>query len=190
MMEQNTSSIIDLIRQARSWAKTSAPVFSDVTSIRGELRSRRKKLIRSFISLEELVGKGDAMNEAEAEALSDYLAQRTVAIWKVKEPESVDFCKTFYTLAIVAIASGNVGSESVDDIIQLAECLVRSRDTFTIVMKGLLPAERIGSLFRLVSEVNEGFFDIRFEDAVLGGVAVFLGALEDPLGAVDEERLV
>ena len=181
-MEKGRSvfSIDSCITQVRISSKNQKASFGNLYSVREELRLRRKNLIGSYISLEEIVGQGDAISEPLVEELSEYLAQRTVTLWPQQSAINVPLYKSFYSLAITAVASGKVGNESVDDIIQLAECLVRSRDIFTDVMRNLLPLDRIGELFRFVS-AEESCFAVGFEDAVLGSVAIFLGALEDPI---------
>ena len=83
-------------------------------------------------------------------------------------------------MAICAIAGGNVGQESIDDIIRLAECFVHSRRVFVIVMKKLLSQDMIGELFSLVESCDDQTFSPDFEDAVLAAVSVLLGVLEDP----------
>lgn len=184
--ERDTFGIDSLITQVRSNSKNGNASFCDLNSVREELRVRRKSLIGSYISLEEIVGQGDTINEPLVENLSEYFAQRTAALCPRHGAINVPLYKSFYSLAITAVASGKVGNESVDDIIQLAECLVRSRDIFTDVMRNLLPPDRIGELFRFVS-AEERYFAVEFEDAVLGSVSVFLGAMEDPVNDTEND---
>ena len=155
--------------------------FEDVSSIRKEMRQRRKHLIGSYISLERIVCSNEGFDETAAEELSKYLAERTVCFWTRQDPGAWRFCYRYYLLAISALAGGEVGEESVDDIIQLAECLVRSRETYIIVMKDLLPSDMIGELFDFTESYDDAFFSAAFEDAVMGAVAVFLGSLSDPI---------
>ncbi len=170
----------ELVRKARGQIRRMIS-FEDVSSIRKEMRQRRKHLIGSYISLERIVCNNEELDEPTAEELSKYLAERTVFFWNRQDPDAWHFCYRYYKLAISALASGGVGEESVDDIIQLAECLVRSRETYIIVMKGLLPADMIGELFDFTESYEDAFFSASFEDAVMGAVAVFLGSLGDPV---------
>lgn len=183
-METNHSQdkSLELVEKARGQIRRMSS-FEDISSIRKEIRQRRKHLIGSYISLERIVLSNEGLNEAATEELSKYLAERTVCFWNQQDPDAWHFCYRYYRLAISALASGGVGEESVDDIIQLAECLVRSRETYIIVMKGLLPADMIGELFDFTESYEDAFFSASFEDAVLGAVAVFLGSLSAPVAS-------
>lgn len=155
--------------------------FDNIASIRNELRQRRKHLIGSFVSLEELLAANNKVNEIEAAALIAYLASRTAHLWNRTDELGQQFCSKFYSLAIYALCSGKVGNESIDDVIQLAECLVRSRETFVTVMSSLLPKDMIAMMFDLTDSFDSSYFNPTFEDAVLGAVSVFLGVLNDPV---------
>ena len=160
--------------------------FDNIASIRNELRQRRKHLIGSFVSLEELLTANNKVNEIEAEALTAYLASRTAYLWNRTDEFGQQFCSKFYSLAIYALCSGKVGDESIDDVIQLAECLVRSRETFVTVMSSLLPEDMIATMFDLTDSFDSSYFNPTFEDAVLGAVSVFLGVLNDPVQEVPD----
>ena len=181
-------SIQDLISLARRQQKRRGPVFEDLHTIRSELRERRKQFLGSYISLECLVRSGSSLDENAVKELSQYLGTRTPPLLhrELALPESL--CCRFYRLAIYAIGGGGVGNESVDDIIQMAECLVRSQDVFISVMKNLLPPDMIGELFDFTESYDVSCFTSNFEDAVMGAVAVFLGALKDPVASVEHNR--
>lgn len=63
---------------------------------------------------------------------------RASLLWNNSAPDTGKFCSRFFTLALYALTSSEIGHESIDDIIQLAECLVRSRDTFNKMCKDLV----------------------------------------------------
>lgn len=173
--------IQELITHARFRQRRGSPVFQDLYAVREELRERRKQLLGSYISLERLIRNGASLDENAIEVLSEYLASRTLSLLPKGTFILDDLCYRFYRLAIYAIGSGDVGNETVDDIIQLAECLVRSQDIFITVTRNLLPPDMIGELFDFVESNDTTIFTSNFEDAVTGAIAVFLGALEDPV---------
>ena len=155
--------------------------YDSLSILRDELRQRRKRMLGSYISLERMLCRGRKLQESAAAELCNYLAERTVLFWNKQDPEDFRFSQRFYNLAVYALTSGEVGNESIDDVIQLAECLVRSRDTFITVMKSLLPGDMIGELFDFTDSYDDTFYTANFEDAVMGAVSVFLGTLRDPV---------
>lgn len=157
--------------------------FMTVSALRTEIRERRKHILGSHISLFPFVCNGTEINETYVEELSISLADRTVCFWGKRTAEATSFCRRFYILAFYALASGEVGDESIDDVIQLAECLVRSRDVFVTVLRSLLPVDMVSELFNFVEAYDDSYFSATFEDAVLGAIAVLLGVLADPLNA-------
>ena len=184
-LDHKTTIIPEMIHLARLHAGRKEPFANDLSLIRNEIRQRRKHFLGTHISLQALVRTGSSIDEDKIKELSDFLAIRTLPFWALAEEETdaAVFAEQFYELAIYAISSGNVGDESLDDIIQLAECLIRSRDVFVTVMKNLLPSDMIWKLFVFVESHDASFFSVAFEDAVLGAVSVLVGALADPLAA-------
>lgn len=154
--------------------------YLSVSAIRTEIRTRRKHILGSHISVLPFVCVDDAISESRVDELSHYLADRTVCFWEKRGSEAHLFCLRFYTLAFYVLASGEVGDESIDDVIQLAECLVRSRDIYLTVVRNLLPADMVSELFQFVEDYDDSYFTATFEDAVLGAIAVLLGVLADP----------
>lgn len=119
------------------------------------------------------------------------MADRCLSFWNKRDDRAEQFCFQFFYLAICSIAGGYVGDESIDDIIQLAETLVRSREIFCIVVKKLVPPDMVGEMFNLTESYDDSFYTSTFEDAVLGAVSVYLGMLKDPIeqsdNCMDEE---
>ena len=158
-----------------------APDYTSVSAIRTEIRTRRKHILGSHVSIFPFVCNGDVIDDTRVDELSQFLTEKTVCFWDKRDSETQAFCYRFYNLAFYALASGNVGDDSIDDVIQLAECLVRSKDIYLTVVRSLLPANMVGELFRFAEEYDDSFFTATFEDAVLGAVAVLVGALADPM---------
>lgn len=157
-----------------------SPYFEDLHSIRSELRERRKEFLGSYASLSDMVCVDSVIDTRKSDILSKQLASRAAVFWKNRTSAAEETCYCFFRIAIFAIASGKVGNESIDDIIQLAECLVRSQSTFITVCKDLLPEDMISDLFAFTDTYSSNFFTSTFEDAVLGAIAVQLGMLKDP----------
>lgn len=82
--------------------------FEDISSIRKEIRQRRKHMIGSYISLERIVRSSERLDETAAKELSKYLAERTVCFWNQQDPDARHFCYRYYRLAISALAGGGV----------------------------------------------------------------------------------
>lgn len=153
--------------------------FKELTDVTEQIRSRRKLFLGSHLSLKELVCEKEIIREDAVIALSEYLAVRTMPFLRDVYAESKEFCFRYYQLAIYMIAGENLGKESVDDIILLADCLVRSRDVFIEVGKRLLPKDMLGELFAFSESYSDVLYTPYFTDAVLGAVSVFLGVLPD-----------
>ena len=155
--------------------------FSDsLSDVRKELRQRRKRFLGSYVPVCNMVKKDGIVDETLVHSLCELLAERTVYFWDNKPEEAQIFCVRFYKLAIYSLLCEKLSTECIDDIIQLAECLVRSRKIFKIALKDMLPSNLIGELFDFTESYDESFFTSTFEDAVLGSIAVFLGVLSDP----------
>ena len=168
-----------------SSCKTS-PFSNNLSDIRQELRQRRKSFLSSYCSLKEIVTINGEISDELIEQFSRYLAKRASLLWINKPPEAEGFCYRFFVLAINALAFDQVSEECIDDIIQLAECLVRSKETFVMVGKQLLSPDWEQELYNFTDEYVRDFYVPHFSDAVLGAVSVYTGALEDPLK--DEKR--
>lgn len=179
-------SMQDLIVQARKQTGRKVPIAKELHYIRVQLRERRKQFLGSYVSLGELIAGGHKPDEQMVEKISDYLAARTAVLWTAHLPEEYEFCHQFYELAIYATCGGGVGGESIDDIIQLASCLVRSKEVYVDVMRGLLPKDMIAAMFRFIEEYPAEYYHTAFEDAVMGAISVFLGALADPLTSEED----
>lgn len=157
--------------------------FATITSLQTELRTQRKHLLGSYASLRALIFKNsiDSIDEERRiHELCDVLSQNTIIFWNHTDEKAIEFCYRFYDIVIRSIVYGRIGGESLDDIIRLAECLVRSTEVFEIVIKQLLPQDRIGDLFHFTEEYEASYYAHYFSDAVLGAVALYLGALERP----------
>ena len=89
--------------------------YLSVSAIRTEIRTRRKHILGSHISVLPFVCVDDAISESRVDELSHYLADRTVCFWEKRGSEAHLFCLRFYTLAFYVLASGEVG----DDLVAL-----------------------------------------------------------------------
>lgn len=174
------------ISKARANTRKNNFVANDLSSIQKELREKRKTFLGSHISLRNLVISNFAINDDNVDELCTYLAKRSVHFWDNKSDETEQFCYHFYNIVIRGIASGKVGGESIDDIIQLADCLIKSKQVFVIVAKDILPKEMIGELFDFIDNSPKNYFCASFVDAVLGAISVLLGILKDPIIELDE----
>ena len=161
--------------------RESHPFSNNLDDIKRELRYRRQGLIGSHISLLKMTGKDGTTNTALIDELSHYLAARTIPFLSNDTLEDEEFCFRFYRLGIGGLVHSQLGHECLDDIIQLAECLVRSRQVFSILGKEILPPDMIGELFDFIDSYDESRYSMCFDNAVLGAICVFLGVLEDPL---------
>lgn len=184
MAAYDKTSLAVLLEQLRK-KRNEPPVAKDLYVLEILLREKRKRLIGSYHSLYEMICPQNTPDEKIISDLSDYLSIRTVCFWKADLPDKEEFCRRFYELAMYCIASGNIGNESIDDIIKLANCLVRSKDIYMDVVKRLIPTDMISDLFSLTEGYDPGYFSALFEDAVLAAVSVFLGALTDPLDGME-----
>ena len=152
----------------------------NLADVQQELRERRKSFLGSHLSLRMLVRSEGTINEPVAYELSSYLAHHTIPFWKANHDKAEEFCLRFYRIVIYCITYDNVAQECADDIIQLADCLVRSKDIFQYVAKQMLPPDMVGELFDFIESYDEEFYNASFVDAVLGAVCVLLGVLPEP----------
>lgn len=178
-----------IISKARQENKLTSTRIKTLPTLRTELRVRRQEIIGSYISLSALICGPDGIQDTLATTLADYLARLSGSFWPGSDRPSKDFFLRFYDLALHMIAGGDIGNETVDDILQLAECVSRSKDVFIAVAKDLLPPNMIGDLFDFTDQYDN-FFVAKLEDAALGAVSVFLGALDEPevLAAANEKE--
>ena len=176
----NTAYITTILEQTRKQLRRTHPWATELPQIQNELRERRKSFLGSYVSLAQMVQKNGVVCEEHVLDLCAYLSSRTMCFWRRTDERSNDFCLQFYEMAIYAIASGEVGDETIDDVIQLADCLVLSRDVFIVVMKELLQPEMISALFEFLELTEDVSLAPDFTHAVLGAVSTFLGALKDP----------
>lgn len=164
-----------------SFQRREHPFSDSLSEIRKELRQRRKRFLGSYISVCELVQKEDnVIDETLVQSMCEFLTKQTISFWDNKSAEAEVFCLRFYNLSIYSLLYGNLSVECIDDIIQLAECLVRSRMVFKIALSDMLPDNMIEELFDFTEAYDNSFFTSTFEDAVLGSVSVFLGVLSNP----------
>lgn len=173
--------IVQMKEMARSLSRRNAPFAADLSSVRSELRVRRKRFLGSYVSISSLVcNNGEIDNDALC-ALVDYLTEQTLSFWGPHTTTKETFARHFYRITIYALASGAIGQECIDDLIQFAECLARSRRIFTIVLKDNLP-EHLHDYISYITETYDQYhFDANFEDAVLGAVCVFLEVIGAPV---------
>ncbi len=167
---------------------TKNPFSDNLSDIRKELRQRRKSFLGSYISVNSFFRQNETNKEDMVHSLSLFLAKRTLALWDGSPSDAENFSYRFYMLAIKCLMYDELAYESVDDIIQLAECLVRSRKIFVIATKKMLPSDMIGELFDFTESYYDNYYTSNFEDAVLGAISVLLGALTDPINdSTDKE---
>lgn len=148
-----------------------------------ELRTRRKNFLGSHFSLRSLVYDDNGFNYSAVVELSRYLSKRTAHFWNLDHSEAETFCFRFYVLAITAITHELIAQECVDDILQFAHCLTGSKQTFSVVMKDMLPTNFDNELQEFLSDYPDSFYNSTFEDGVLGAVCVLLGVIDDPVTA-------
>lgn len=156
----------------------------DLDAVQKELRERRQEFLGSHLLLSTLVYENNVFSKEAVDELSDYLANRTARLWALKHPDAEEFCFRFYVLAITFITYPLLARACVDNIIQLASCLVRSRTVFMVAAKGMIPEDMWGELYDFVEAYDDNFYGPSFEDAVLGAVCVLLGVIEDPTADV------
>lgn len=156
-----------------------APFSHKLSLIKDELRQRRKRFLGSYVRVRDFVLSDSGVDDKAIELISCYLASKSLHYWKFDDEDAERFFFRFYRLTLYALASGRVRGECIDDIFQLAECLLRSKKVFVVAMKDMLPEDMIGELFDFIDTSEESYFNLSFTDAVLGGTCVFLGALSD-----------
>lgn len=184
-IQEKVNCMPELLQRIKRINRHPAPIYKELHAIKTQLRYRRQTLLGSHISLISLVSDENGVKEETVQELAAYLSDKTVLFWDKKGKDGADFCRRFYLLAILALTGGNVGGETVDDILVVAETLVRTKDIFITVLKDLLPQDRIGELFDFTDSYDEAMLSASFEAAVLGALSVFLGVLEDPEPGVE-----
>lgn len=165
------------------------PSFNELADVRKELRQRRKTFLGSYRSLKEIVSISGKVNEEYIKQFCNFLSYRTSLLWSDKIFDAETFCHRFFTLSVHALAFNDLADECIDDVIQLAECFVRSKSVFVTVMEQLLAPEMISELHDFVNEYDEEIFTPYFEDAVLGAVAIYTGTLKEPIVNADKQKL-
>ena len=172
---------MDLVRVARNQNHMMAPKAIRASQIHAALRYRRKALLGTNISVRRLVQTDSLLDDNKVCVLSRYLARRSAHFWSTKREGNEEFCYRFYRLCLSAIGGGKIAPESIDDVIELADCLGRSQEIFSIAMQEVLPESLIPELFDLVDVMSKNVYLPTFPEAILSGVATLSGYMSDPL---------
>lgn len=165
---------------SKARAKTAFSQAECLNDIQAVLRSHRKRLLGTAMSLEKLICSDEKYNEEKIHELSAYLAARSMCFISKDSSFTLEFFQNFYWYSVQLIASGEIGNESVDDLIQLADCIVRSVEIYSIVAKDCLP-KALHQPFEEWISTMDVTPAAELHDAVLGAVCVFVGRLKDPL---------
>ena len=169
------SAVLDKAR-----TKTVSSPADSINDVQAILRSHRKRLLGTAMSLTKLIGWSEQYNEEKIHELSAYLAARSMCFISRNTEFTLEFFQDFFWFSIQIIASGNIGKESVDDLIQLADCIVRSVEIYSIVAKDCLN-EALHEPFDEWISTMDGPPAAELQDAVLGAICVFVGRIKDPL---------
>lgn len=178
-MKTENELVVQAINKINNKTKRTSPFSNNLASVQQELRQRRKQFLCTYVPTREFMLSASGFDEETAEAVSDYLASQTIFFWNNRPEEAEEFCFRFYRLSLYALASGNIVGECIDDILRLAECLVRSRRVFMIALKEMVPAKMYGELYDFAEFYGAEYYKPAFEDAVLGGICAFLGVIAD-----------
>ena len=170
--------INDILTRARSRVIRSAPVAHSRQEIEQELYRRRKNYLGSDIPLKYLLETNGVVEDRDIDALAHYLSEQTQQFWNRKDAEAKDFCYRFYRLSMFALRYGNI-RECVDDIFQLCQAMLRSREVFRYAEEDLLPPKMFCELYEFLDDADDTYFTPHFEDAVLFAIASLLGALDE-----------
>lgn len=157
-----------------------------------ELRDRLSQLRQDFLGtglgLTMLVHdfRSHRPNMRAVEDLSNYLGMRIDyflrSLWpgSNRDADQTDIATSVMYYGLLLYAYNTVGQDKVDDLIRWAECYAESPEVMSIVVDDNLPGELSEECREFIAE-NE-IAPSGFVDAATAAVAVFTGAICDPLG--------
>ena len=169
------------VEKARCLSGRKSPFATKVSDVKAELRVRRKLFLGSDVLLADLFCAEDIPDEKAIVELSRYLSSRTVLFLKEPEADEEEFYFRFYQLSLYALLRKGLVGSCVDDILYLADILASSYSLWLQASKVLLPEDMVGEMFDFIETYNYFCDAYRFTDAVLIGLCVLLGVLEDPV---------
>ena len=154
--------------------------LNNCQSVKDGILKKRQEYLGSDLELTMFVHENGKPIEKAVIALSSYLGSLT-AYFLEKEyeiPDMEDLCYGFFYFALQLYAYDQVGCDSFDDLIQLAELFECDSEVMTIVLERDLPEEIVEDWIQFLT-IND-YVPLCFKDAVTGAVAVLLGVLKDP----------
>lgn len=153
-------------------------------SVTFSIRQKRKEYLGSDLGLTMFVHEDGKPLEQAVEALSAYLGNLTAHFLEKDYGRSgyEDLCIGFFYYALQLYAYDQVGDDSFDDLIQLAELFRNDTELLTIVLEQDLSEEIVEEWIDFLSENSE--IPRNFPEAAIGAIAVFLGVLKDPTSNV------
>lgn len=151
-------------------------------TVKDGIRKKRKEYLGSDLRLTMFVHENGKPLDKAVEALSSYLGDVTAHFLEEEydAPDHEELCFGFFYYALQLYAYDQIGCDSFDDLILLAELFENDVELMTIVMERDLNAEIMDEWTDFLT-VND-HIPRHFADAVIGGLAVFLGVLTDPTG--------
>lgn len=152
-------------------------IFTSINEILAELRSRRKSILGTSVSLCSLVFQDGKLDPELVEILEDHLASSANIIWNNQDTRADQFTHLFFRLSIIAITEADLRDECLDDLIHLGTLLTHDKSLFENVMRSLLAREHLPLLYSLTEDFPDSFYSGAFEHAVFSSIAVFSGAL-------------
>lgn len=143
---------------------------SSLDQVRYTLTNMQKKLLGSAIPVKQFEPYFGELEEL-------------LAMWTVFFLEDGDYsiCQTFYHYALLILCSEELGDQTIDDLLKLADTFAPYPDVFVLVGEGCLEPERYQSLKDWGKE--HSYFSVStadFHNAVLGAICVLTGVLPDP----------
>jgi hypothetical protein len=163
--------------------------------IASELRDRLSQLRQEFIGtglgLTMLVHdfRNHSPNMKAVEDLSNYLGKRIDyflrSLWpgSNRDTDQTDLATSVMYFGLLLYAYDTVGQDKVDDLIRWAECYAQDPELMALVVDGSeggFPMELKQECWEFVAENEQP--PSGFLDATIAAVAVFTGAICDPLG--------
>ena len=152
------------------------------------IRAARKRLLGSGLPLEPLLVANGKVDDDFIDYLVNCLTAYTAHFAREAHndyncEDLEDFLNHFFKYSLYMYTTDSIGDDSVDDIIQLAECYSNSPDVFSIVAEDNLPNDMVEEMQEWIGYSGEHpIAPEYFERHVSSAIGVLLGAMRDPAG--------
>lgn len=166
-----------MMHRMKNWKEPCFAQIKTVNELSEFARTQRKRHLTTGTSLLFVLNDGEPNPPDQvvswfcslfARHINDFFEDQNAYGWE-------EFCKKFAYFSVKQIVGGQIGHESFDDLILLAECLAKDKEVFRIVTESNLSPEDYEKAEEWLSETEE--IPRGFADSVMAAICALLGVI-------------